>query len=91
MAPSSMITSERYFAITRKSFQLSTKWRQLTEKTKKGLTHLHQSYLTKLAGLQCFDTMEQNRTLWNTDPQFKSSFRYLYSSEYFLIGFLTLS
>ena len=51
----------------------------------------YQSYLTKLAGLQCFDTMEQNRTLWNADPQFKSSFRYLYSSEYFLIGFLTLS
>ena len=51
---------------------------------------LYQSYLTKLASLQCFDTMEQNRTLWNTDPQFKSSFRYLYSVEYFLIDFLTL-
>ena len=51
---------------------------------------LYQSYLTKLAGLQCFDTMEQNRTLWNTDPQFKSSFRCLYSAEYFLIDFLTL-
>ena len=56
----------------------------------KGLTLLYQSYVSKLAGLQCFDTMEQNRMLWNTDPQFKSSFRYLYSAEYFLIDFLTL-
>ena len=58
-------------------FQLSTNCRQLNKKR----TDKYQSYLTKLAGLQCFDTMEQNRTLWNTDPQFKSSFRYLYSAE----------
>ena len=60
-------------------------------KEKRPDTILYQTCCFLMAGLQCFDTIEQNRTLWNTDPQFKSSFRYLYSTEYFLIGFLTLS
>ncbi len=38
-----------FFAITRKSFQLSTKWRQLTGKAKKGLMQLLRSYLTGLS------------------------------------------
>ena len=46
---------------------------------------MYQSYVSKLAGFQCFDTVEQNRTLWNTNRTllFKKFFQLFFAKAMF--------
>jgi hypothetical protein len=45
---------------------MAARWILLKQnKLKKVLTLVCRSYVSKLAGLQCFDTVEQNGMLWN--------------------------